>query len=54
VDLYLDMPADFDEEAFSVLLKEANASMDRSIARLDDAILTCKKTMERLNELERR
>ena len=54
VDLYLDLPADFDEEAFAVLLQEANASMDRSIARMDDAIATCRKTMERINELERR
>ena len=54
VDLYLDLPADFDEEAFAVLLKEANTSMDRSIARMDDAIATCKKTIERINELERR
>jgi len=54
LDLYLDLPADCDEEAFAVLVKKANASMDRSIANLDDAIATCKKTVERISELERR
>ncbi len=38
VDLYLDLPFDFDEEALAALLKEANASMDRSIAKLDETL----------------
>jgi hypothetical protein len=38
LDLYLDLPADFDAEAFAALVQEANASMDRSIARLDETL----------------
>ena len=54
LDFYLEFPADFDPAALQVLVREANASMDRSIARLDDAIAFSKKTMRRINELERR
>ena len=38
LDLYLDLPSDFDAEAFAALVREANASMDRSIARLDETL----------------
>jgi len=38
LDLYLDLPADFDAEAFAALVQEANASMDRSIAKLDETL----------------
>jgi len=54
IDLYLEFPPDFDKETLSALAKEANASLDRSIARLDDAIAHNKMTMERIDELERR
>ncbi len=54
LDLYLDLPADFDKESLATLAKEANASMDRSIAKLDEAIASCRKIMERIDELERR
>jgi len=54
LDLYLDLPPGFDKESLATLAKEANASMDRSIARLDDAIAFCRKTMEGIRKLERR
>jgi hypothetical protein len=54
LDFYLDLPPDFDEEAFGALVREANASMERSIARLDDAIAMSHRTMERISQLERR
>jgi len=38
LDFYLDLPPDFDEKAFAVLVREANASMDRSIAKLDETL----------------
>jgi len=40
VDLYLDLPEDVDEEGLSRLAREINASLDRSIARLDETIAT--------------
>lgn len=54
LDLYLDLPPDFDQKALAMMVREANASMDRSIARLDEAIAFCKRTMERIDTLERR
>jgi hypothetical protein len=38
LDLYLDLPSDFDAEAFAALVREANASMDRSIGKLDETL----------------
>jgi len=38
LDFYLDLPPDFDEKAFAALVREANASMDRSIAKLDETL----------------
>jgi hypothetical protein len=54
LDLYLDLPPDFEKERLAALAKEASASMDRSIAKLDEAIAFCRKTVERIDELERR
>jgi hypothetical protein len=54
IDLYLDFPADFDKESLAALAKEANASLNRSIAKLDGAIAHFKRTIERINELEHR
>lgn len=54
LDFYLDFPPDLDEQALAALVQEANASLDRSIAKLDETIAFCKKTMERINELEHR
>jgi hypothetical protein len=41
IDLYLDLPLDFESESLAWLAKEANASMDRSIARLGNAVASC-------------
>jgi hypothetical protein len=38
LDFYLDLPPDFDEKAFAALVRNANASMDRSIAKLDETL----------------
>lgn len=54
IDFYLDFPPEFDKESLATLAKEANASLNRSIARLDDAIEHSRKTMEKIDELERR
>ncbi len=54
LDLYLELPADFEKESLATLAKEANASLDRSIQKLDEAIASCRKAMERIDALERR
>ncbi len=54
VDLYLDLSPDLDESALATLVKEANASMKRSIAKLDETIAFCRELMQRIDELERR
>jgi len=38
LDFYLDLPPDFDAQALAALVREANASMDRSIAKLDETL----------------
>ena len=48
IDLYLDFPPDFDKESLAALAKEANASLNRSIARLDDAIAHSRRTIASL------
>jgi hypothetical protein len=54
LDLYLDLPPDFDEEKFASLAREANASLKRSIGRLDEAIGQVKMTVKKLGEIDRR
>lgn len=46
LDFYLDLPPDFDERAFAALVREANASMDRSIANLDETLAFLEKFRE--------
>ncbi|HXX23122.1 MAG TPA: hypothetical protein VEO19_08225 [Terriglobia bacterium] len=46
LDFYLDLPADFDAESFAALVREANASMDRSIAKLDETLTFLAKFRE--------
>jgi ribosomal 50S subunit-associated protein YjgA (DUF615 family) len=46
LDLYLDLPPDFDAEALAALVREANASMDRSIAKLDETLTFLAKFQE--------
>ncbi len=54
LDIYLELPADFDEEQFAALAREANASLDRSIARLDEAISRVRRTVKKLGQIDRR
>jgi hypothetical protein len=46
LDFYLDLPPDFDGKAFAALVREANASMDRSIAKLDETLIFLEKFRE--------
>jgi len=46
LDFYLDLPPDFDARAFAALVREANASMDRSIAKLDETLSFLEKYRE--------
>jgi hypothetical protein len=46
LDFYLDLPPNFDEKAFAALVREANASMDRSIAKLDETLTFLEKFQE--------
>jgi len=46
LDFYLDLPSDFDEKAFAAMVREANASMDRSIAKLDETLAFLEKFRE--------
>jgi regulator of sirC expression with transglutaminase-like and TPR domain len=46
LDFYLDLPPDFDEKALAALVREANASMDRSIAKLDETLAFLEKFRE--------
>ena len=54
IDLYLDFPADFDKESLAALAKEANASLDRSIARLDAMSERVRTTGRKLAAIDRR
>lgn len=54
LDLYLELPPDVDLAEFDALVKEANASMDRSIARMDEAIAFCQSAVESVRENGRR
>jgi hypothetical protein len=46
LDFYLHLPPDFDERAFAALVRAANASMDRSIAKLDETLAFLEKFRE--------
>ncbi len=54
LDFYLEFPLDFDQEELGRLAEEANASLDRSIARLDGAILSMAKVAKALERSDRR
>jgi len=54
LDLYLDLPADFDEQEFAALAREAKASLDRSAARLDGLIAMVSDTRKQLRQTNRR
>ena len=46
LDFYLDLPPGFDEKAFAALVREANASMGRSLAKLDETLTFLEKFQE--------
>ena len=54
LDLYLDLPPDFDRESLAALAKEANASLNRSIAMLDAMSDRVRTTGKKLAEIDRR
>jgi hypothetical protein len=54
LDFYLDLPPDFDQQAFSILVQEAQASLERGIARLDAMSKRVKTTGRKLDEIDRR
>jgi hypothetical protein len=51
LDLYLDLPADFDPAAMAALAVEASESAGRSISRLDEAISRVNGMSAKLDEL---
>jgi len=53
IDFYLDFPPEFDKESLAALAKEANASLNRSIAKLDEAISYCRRSAEKIDEFKR-
>ncbi len=53
IDFYLDFPPEFDRESMAALAKEANASLNRSIAKLDEAISYCRRSAEKIDEFKR-
>ena len=54
IDLYLDFPPDIDRGSLAVLAKEANASLNRSIAMLDAMSDRVRTTGMKLDEIDRR
>jgi hypothetical protein len=54
VDFYLQLPPDVDLKDLEALAREAHASLDRSNARLDDAVARVKLTVKRLNAIDER
>jgi hypothetical protein len=51
LDLYLDLPPNFDGEAIAALAHEASESAGRSVARLDEAIASVRGMSRKLDEL---
>ena len=54
IDLYLDFPPEIDRESLAALAKQANASLDRSIAMLDGMSDRVRATGKKLAEIDRR
>ena len=53
-DLYLELPSDFEKAQFAAMVKEASASMDRSIGTVDGMIARIGETVTKLHEFDRR
>ncbi len=54
VELYLEFPPDEDLRDLEAVAREANASLDRSNAKLDEAIARAKLTVKKLEGIDRR
>jgi len=54
LDVYLDLPDEVDAKALESMAREAKASAERSIARLDATIDLLKATTQRLDTFQRR
>ena len=54
LDVYLDLPPDFNQQAFSALVQEAHASLERSMTRLDAMSDRIGTTGKKLDEIDRR
>jgi len=54
VDFYLEQPDDFDPKELQLLAREAKASAQRNIARLDAVIGRVNQTVQHLDEFQRR
>jgi hypothetical protein len=54
LDFYLDLPPDFDKGAFTTLVRDAHASLNRSIARIDAASAKAEMAGRKLIEIDRR
>ncbi len=53
IDLYLEFAPEFECESLDLLAREAKASMDRSIATLDEAIDSCRRASEKIDDFDR-
>jgi hypothetical protein len=51
VDLYLEFPSDFEKEFLELLMRDVNASLDRSLACLDKTLARLKKTTRKLDAI---
>ncbi len=54
LDFYLDLPPDFDQQAFGTLVQEAHASLERSMMRLDAMSDRVRTTGRKLDEIDQR
>ena len=54
VDFYLQLPPDMDVEGLEAMARETNAAMDRSVVKLDATIAQVKKTIAKLDAIDRR
>lgn len=54
VDFYLQLPPNIDAEDLEALAREANTSLSRSIAKLDETIARVKITVKKLDEIDGR
>jgi hypothetical protein len=54
VDLYLEQPVGFDPKELELLARQAKASAERSVSRLDAMVARVNETARHLDEFQRR